>query len=504
MDQHPLHNALRDAFIGDLAAAWAYARHVHAKETPYAFVLYGQESPTQLRAHVLTEEGLTQSAQEYLKKGWANKPLEEVRHDLRWSVADAPASKSEAEFFLPTVEQLFAPHAEELGEIHGYRLLAAAATEALQTLDHQGLFGSGAARENLLLQILVEGTDVDFSGCVNVLNSPAACERFNAHWKVAGELATCDAIAVSRSGGSIYLAGRRIDPSTNDGRREIVAFAVRPGGQLSRRWGHTYRAESETVRDIAITPDGAWVYVLRHQMRKGKDRSTVLRFGRSSSDPVAEQDIPHRATGLAVSYDGSRVAVASAKRRVHVLDASLSPVRERSIDVVPFGLRFLQTGQLLIASEAKLTLLDPLADGPAIASASVSCIRLSVDEAERLVVTSPFPNIGISKDREQPQVLQLLSLPALSVIRTIALAGHDLGKAMISPDGRLIACEAMVTGRYRGPVVVFDVASGREVARQKVERVGDLAFLRDGRTVAIAKNGMTTGEAIDLWIRPPV
>src|SRR5690242_6251909 len=48
MVQHPLHNPLRDAFVGDLAAAWTYSRHVRAKETPYAFVLYGQESPTQL------------------------------------------------------------------------------------------------------------------------------------------------------------------------------------------------------------------------------------------------------------------------------------------------------------------------------------------------------------------------------------------------------------------------------------------------------------------------
>jgi DNA-binding beta-propeller fold protein YncE len=499
MVQHPLHNQLRDAFLGDLAAAWTYSRHVHATVTPYAFVLYGQESPTQLRAHVLTEEGLTQSAQEYLKKGWADKPLEEVRHDLRWSVADAPQPKSQAEFFLPTVEKLFAPHAEELGEVRGYELLAAAATEALQTLDRQGLFGSRAARENLLLEILVEGTDVDFSDSAKRLNSPATYERLYTHWKVAGELATRDAIAVSRTGGSIYLAGRRTDPATSDERREIVAYAVRPGGQLARRWAHTYRAEGETVRDIAITPDGAWVYVLRHQMRKGKDRSTVLRFGRSSSDPVAEQDIPHRVTGLAVSHDGSRVVVASAKRKVHVLDASLSPVRERAIDVVPFGLRFLQSNQLLVASETKLMLLDPLADGPAITSAGVSCIRLSVDGAEGLVLTSPFPNIGISRDRERPQVLTVLKLPTLEVVRTMELAGHDLGKAVISPDGKLIACEAAVKGRYRGPVVVFDVASGREVARQKVDQVGDLAFLRDARTVAIAKNGMTTGEAIEFF-----
>jgi hypothetical protein len=500
MVQHPLHNQLRDAFVGDLAAAWAYSRHVRAKETPYAFVLYGQESPTQLGAYVLTEEGLSQSAQKYLSKGWSDKSLEDVRRDLRWSVADAPPPKSEAEFFLQTVERLFEPHAEELGEIRGYRLLAGAAMDALEMLDKQGLFGRGPARDSLLLDIVVEGTDLDFSEVAKRLNPPAAYAKFEESIRVEGEFAASDVIAASRSGGSIYLAGRRTDPKTNEERREIVALAVRPGGQLERRWTYTYRTQGETVREIAITPDGAWVYVLRRQMRKGKDRSWVTRFGRSSSDPVAQQDIQHRATGLAVSHDGSRVVVASAKRVIHVLDASLSPVRDRQLDIQPFGLRFLRSGELLAAAGTKLLRLDPLVDGPPIASASVSCIRLSVDAAEQLVVTSPFPNAGVPRDRERPQVLTVLKLPTLEVLRTIELAGHDLGKAVISPDGRLVACEAAVKARYRGPVVVFDPASGREVARQKVEQVGDLAFLRDSRTVAIAKNGMTTGEAIEFFI----
>jgi len=59
----------------------------------------------------------------------------------------------------------------------------------------------------------------------------------------------------------------------------------------------------------------------------------------------------------------------------------------------------------------------------------------------------------------------VLKLPTLEVVRTIELSGHDLGKAFISPDGKLIACETAVKGRHRGPVVVFDVASGeREYA----------------------------------------
>ena len=37
---NPLYNPLRNAFIGDLAAARTYWRQMHARETPYALLLY--------------------------------------------------------------------------------------------------------------------------------------------------------------------------------------------------------------------------------------------------------------------------------------------------------------------------------------------------------------------------------------------------------------------------------------------------------------------------------
>jgi hypothetical protein len=497
---HPIYPQLVDAFIGDCAAVWAYARHVHAKETPYAFVLYGVEGPTQLGAYVLTDEGLTRSAQEYVDRG-DHKTIEEAREALRWSVPDAPPPQSESEFMLPAVDQLFEPHAEELGEVKGYTLLAEAGMEALEVLDKQGLFGAGPARQNLLLVVLVEGTAVEFMDVsVKRLNSPTAYEKFRASGQVEGEFARCDALAASRGGGSIYLAGRRTDVLSDEERREIVAFAVR-NGQLARRWTYTSRSRDDTVREIVVTPDGAWVYILRNTSRKGREHSTVMRFGRGSNSPVAQQDIPFMAGAIAVSHDGARIAVAGDKRTIHLLDASLSPIRDRVIDVQPFGVRFLRSGELLIASETKLLRLDPMTDGPAGGSANVPSWRLSIDEAERVAAVSPFPSAGVPKDRQRSQVITLLSLPTLEPLRSIGLSGRDLGRAVISPDGRLVACADAAAGSYRGPLAVFDAATGREVARHEVE-VADLAFLRDGRTVAIAKNGITTGEAVELFLVP--
>src|SRR4051812_21695744 len=114
-NKHPLHAQLVAAFLGDLAAAWTYHRTLHPNLTPYAFILYGVESPTELRAHVLTEQGLTRSAQRSVPDA-RYAPLAQARHGLRWSVADAP-QPTDAESVLPAVEQLFGPHADGLGEL---------------------------------------------------------------------------------------------------------------------------------------------------------------------------------------------------------------------------------------------------------------------------------------------------------------------------------------------------------------------------------------------------
>src|SRR5215213_3470088 len=188
----PAHDSLVDAFLGDLAAAWAYSRSLHAGLTPYAFVLYGVESPTEFTAHVLTEEGLTAVARRYVERE-SYDTLEEAREALRYAPADAPPPSSDAETDLPTVRALFASYGETVGEGEGYRVLAAAATDALGALDRQGLFGTRAARERILLVILVEGTDEDFSTpSARRLNPPAVFERFERSMKVEGVFAKCE------------------------------------------------------------------------------------------------------------------------------------------------------------------------------------------------------------------------------------------------------------------------------------------------------------------------
>src|ERR1035437_7773190 len=134
---------LRDAFVTDLAAAWAHFTKKHPNHTPYACVLYGTEGGCpSLVPQVLTEEGLTQVAQRYVDMGHHD-TIEEARASLRYSVADSPFF-SDLLDDLPTVNALFGPHAEALGDDDGYKVLAKTGMDALAKLDGNKLFGDGA------------------------------------------------------------------------------------------------------------------------------------------------------------------------------------------------------------------------------------------------------------------------------------------------------------------------------------------------------------------------
>jgi len=80
---------LRAAFKTDLADCWNLALKSHPDHKPYAFALWGLEGCAHFMPCVLTEEGLTQAAGRYVKKGTCD-TLEEARKLLRYSVADAP------------------------------------------------------------------------------------------------------------------------------------------------------------------------------------------------------------------------------------------------------------------------------------------------------------------------------------------------------------------------------------------------------------------------------
>src|SRR4051812_21521556 len=196
---------LRAAFRNDLAAAWNRFKELHPKHTPYAFVLYGVEGTPQLSPHVLTEESLTEKAPQYVADG-SYDTLKEAREGIRYSVADSPLF-SDLEKCFANVDALMKPHEDKLDENTGYALLAKAAMDAFEALDKQGVFGTGKKREQLLLMIITEDVEKDWSNVsAKRLNSRAAYRRFEAATRIEGNFASSDALVVSRDGRSLYSA----------------------------------------------------------------------------------------------------------------------------------------------------------------------------------------------------------------------------------------------------------------------------------------------------------
>ncbi|HXF11497.1 MAG TPA: DUF4303 domain-containing protein, partial [Desulfuromonadaceae bacterium] len=189
---------------------------MHPDHQPYAFALYGVEGGAGFTPHVLTEESLTQVAARYLKEGHHD-TLDEARKALRYSVADSPLF-SELEDKLPSVESLLKPHQKFLRdeETAGYKLIAGAAMSALKALDKENLFGRGKQRERLLLIIITEDTEEDWTKpSARQLNPPVVFKRFEADTRIVGHYARSEAMVVSPDERSLYSTGAR-----DIGRRE--------------------------------------------------------------------------------------------------------------------------------------------------------------------------------------------------------------------------------------------------------------------------------------------
>lgn len=495
---------LRDAFIADLEAAWTWHRSRRADQTPYAFVLYGVEGAApRLWPRVLTEQGLTRVAQRYVEQGYYD-TLDEARHGLRYSLGDAPDDGLNEQ--LPTVEPMLAPHDATTDERKGYRVLAKAATDALAALDAKGLFGAGAAREQLLLVIITEDTEDDFSTpSAKKLNPPAVFARFKEQTKIEGVFKSCDALAVAPDGRSLYAAGSRDRGGRDDSINEIVAFDL-AGPRLKRRWVFEHPTKGDSVRFIRVAPDGRSVFVARTRYvgDAGEGQVLLMQFAVDSNAPRQQRELPGEASGFAISPDGTRCAVTTHGRELYLLaTADLRVLHERKLDARPYGLHFPDNDVVLVATPEAILRIDPaVAAPPPPAAIPVPAHRLSADAAGTMLAVSRWFQLFAREEQKKEFGVHLLRLPSFEPLREFVIPNHEAVTATLSADGKLLACEAHEIGKPRKFIAVFDTATGRQVARRKSDFIRDIEFLPDNRTLAIAVTGHTTGESVVLWTVP--
>lgn len=495
--------ALRAAFKADLAACWQFARALHPGHQPYAFALYGVEGGAHFTPHVLTEESLTQVAGRYLKEGHHD-TLDEARKALRYSVADSPRF-AELEDKLPSVEALLKPHRKFLRdeETAGYKLIAGAAMSALKALDKENLFGKGKLRERLLLIIITEDTDEDWTkSSARQLNPPAVFKRFEADTRIVGHYARSAAMVISPDERSLYSTGsRETGRKEQEKTSEVVAYDI-AGLRLKRRWAFLFPCFGDSGRAIACARDGKTVLVMRAQYEDEGCQALLMRFGRDKKTIIQKAQLPGEPVRFAVSNDDSRIAVSMQDLSLHVLDGKLSVLKVLPLPAKARHLKFLASGDLLASTEAGIFRIGPDLK-PTATPFREKCLRVSVAEAKGLAVANlDYTVLCRTLEKEKAVGCKVLHLPSFKVIREIELPELVVELAVISPDGRYLAFDARKIKTYRNFTIVCETETGREIARRKSNgHTSGLTFLRDG-TLVIAGGGFTTTEPITFWRVP--
>jgi len=483
------------AYKENIASAWTAFKKKHLDHAAYALVLYGVEGRPWLSPHVLTQEGLSKVIAKYMKDD-RFETEEEARSELRYSVVDSPYAFELESHFSP-VQAILEP-LDDLPEIGGYKLLAEVATKALQALDKEGVFGDGAKREELLLAIIIDEVEGDWtSTSVRKLNPPSIRKRFEVETRKEGVFAACSSLVIAPGGQSIYAACSRENPegkpgTPNEFLSEFIRLDVRDGA-LVRRW--TVPANGYGVFHA---PTSQSVVLVRRKYEDGNRicKITLTRFSEDSGSLLQERTVIGEPSALAFSHDEHYLAIAMQDSSIHIFDRELRETQVHSLETKAHSLCFLRSGSLLIGSELGVLCLHP--DGVIRATPRMlACDSLVVDGEGQFLAESRW--LPLFRRLEQPETeITLVRLPEFEVVREFTVQGCRAVMPALSSDGHFLAFGARKLAKPEN-VVVFDTRSGKEIGRTRSRHIQDLAFMPEGQTLALSNAGLTTGEAIKLW-----
>jgi hypothetical protein len=169
-------------------AAFTAVQQIHAGESFYAFGLFHDPLWADIIPASNSEEGLIRRAEEYrLDKynlGYAQKSIEQLTRELRWSTGDWTYLDVQNGFFNPVndwlrekeVYWMYKDDDAFRGQLNT-NMISSCQT-VLKTLDAAGLFGTGAAREQVVLNILMGDQDPSWYTYARILNPPAVYDRW--------------------------------------------------------------------------------------------------------------------------------------------------------------------------------------------------------------------------------------------------------------------------------------------------------------------------------------
>jgi hypothetical protein len=168
---------LKDALISATAQTFTRFKEVAQAESPYVFGLYICREGTAIAPTANTEAGLAAMAQEYARKYGKSKNL--YQQSLRWSPWDWTYHAQGQEFYAEVEDLLESTWSEtDCRYFLETDQVFQVCREALAQLDREAVFGAGAGREALIINLFrSDQTQAQLLQAARYLNSPKACDR---------------------------------------------------------------------------------------------------------------------------------------------------------------------------------------------------------------------------------------------------------------------------------------------------------------------------------------
>lgn len=446
-------------------AAWTELRTSYPNEHIYGFALYTTSEASYIAPTAYTEEGLAEVAARYAGESGGD-PAKEAE-SLRFSPCDSPRHLL-GESHFAAVERVLAKMSKNPARC------IEACFDALSSLDAEGLFGQGSARESIVLNVL-QGDQSNRSVVENArrLNPPGVLQWFEPHFEVRDNseaLFTLGDRGAYQIGG-LALAGDTLAASGSGG--ELYVFRRDAGGNFHEIFG----ARSDAARwACALSPDGLTLYVSDASRLLARKVGTT-KLGRAHvllevpKGPILELEVsPDGQTILLWSWDG-----------LFAIDSKGSLLWTRPI--VNRGLAWHPGGRRVAYADRTVVWLDPTSGevvGEIAEIEGVGALAISAD-GSRLALSYGG---GVMNDAP-PVCCEVFELPSHQLVWRFEGTGlGDIRALAFSPRGEHLAAACT-----DGTVRVWDTA-GRlvKVARSRHESMSQVRWLDEHRLVAAGRD----------------
>jgi hypothetical protein len=230
-----------------------------------------------------------------------------------------------------------------------------------------------------------------------------------------------------------------------------------------------------------------------------------MRVAGGAKAGVKKIELPAEAYSAAITADGSRIAVVTSDNKLHIYDEKLRQLQTHKLQTSLSRPRFLKSGDLIgIRKRDEIVRFDSSFRMKALPYRG-NVFRMSFDEGEKLCAISGWPKgdrlMHECKPKDQLG-FDVVRFPEMKVIRSFLIPAHQLTWATLSSDGKHVACNALECGKYVEFVVVYDIKSGCEIARRKLDPVHDMAFVPGRNILALSTHGYTKVDPIVFWPIP--